>query len=860
MKKKSKTKVMARLMTMIMTMVFVLSSAVPVGAAASPVPYDPDAVTYRNVMYYGDWTVWGESFYPTEIPADQITHLNFAFLDFDENANLVFTDTDAALSVSLGIPGVTWGEPNAGILMALQHIRAKNPNLRIGVSVGGWTRSGDFSVVAANPVLRAKLVRNLVKFVKYTNMDFTDIDWEYPGSVRAPESDTDEGTLNSTPADKVNYILFLQELRAALDEQGEELGRVYELSVAIPASAAQLNTSIDIPALFEVVDFANIMTYDMAGTWNPISGHHTALYTNPNDPYASSGLSVHDSVTYLLANGATASKINVGCAFYTRGFPNVADNGGVPGLPGLFGTNTNSGNFLNAGNWSYGKFDQLYAAYPGLEYYWDSVAHAPYLYDATTGAFFSFDNVQSVTDKAEYVKEHNLGGTISWQQSDDKATVAGSDVRDELTKALKEGLFGNADLTDYIIPGDPNINVTVSIAPYSANNQNGFTITINNLAVAEESDQVLREVEEKAETVKLPKVYLYTDTDATFSTAPQSPPVEDKVNYCVVDLAGLYANRFIPQNSSMSFNVLTDGPTDVSEIVSVEISQRISTDGPEISRQEVYGSGTVVDAKPVISGADNVSIEEGTSFNALQGVTASDREDGDLTPSIQVSGTVDSDTPGVYTLTYSVSDSVPQTTTVTRVVTVTEVGVVANTPPVIYGVANKTIQVGDSFDPMQGVSAVDAEDGNLTSAIVVTGSVNTAVEDTYELSYSVTDSDAATTTADCIITVVGDDDDPDSGEYDPEKVYLAGDTVTYGGDTYKAKWWVQGGGTPDVNQAWEKIVDGGGEEGEIEEYNPAKVYVGGDQVTYQGVIYEAQWWTQGDVPGSNSVWVQIGTV
>ncbi len=858
MKKKSRTKGMTRFMSIIMMMIFVLSSVIPAGAAGSPVEYDPDAVSYRNVMYYGDWTIWGESFYPTEIPADQITHLNFAFLDFDANANLVLTDTDAALSTSLGTAGVTWGEANAGILMNLQHLRALNPNLRIGVSIGGWTRSGDFSVVAANPTLRAKLVRNIVKFVKYANMDFADIDWEYPGSVRAPESDTDEGTLNSTPADKANYILLLQELRAALDEQGEELDRVYELSVAIPASAAQLNTSIDIPALFDVVDFANIMTYDMAGTWNPISGHHTALYTNPEDPYASSGLSVHDSVTYLLGNGAIASKINVGCAFYTRGFPNVADDGGVEDLPGLFGTNTPSGNFLNAGNWSYGKFDQLYAAYPGLEYYWDSVAHAPYLYDASTGAFFSFDDVRSVTDKAEYVKEHNLGGVISWQQSDDRVTVPGTDVRDELTKALKEGLFGDADLTDYVIPNDPNSNVSVSIAPYSANNQNGFTITVNNLAVLEESDQVLRALEEKAETVKLPKVYLFTDEDAAFSTAPQSPTVTDGDCYCVVDLASLYANRFIPQNSSMSFNVLTDGSTDVAEIVSVEISQRISTAGPEISRQVVYGSGTAVDAKPVISGAGNISIEEGTAFNALQGVTASDQEDGDLTLSIQVSGTVDSDTPGIYTLTYSVSDSVPQTTTVTRVVTVTGAGVAVNTPPVIYGVTNKTIQVGDSFDPLQGVSASDAEDGNLTSAIVVTGSVNTAMEGTYQLSYSATDSDAATTTADCVITVLGVNDDPDSEEYDPEKIYFADDTATYNGDTYKAKWWVQGGGTPDINQAWEKIADGEGEEGEIEEYNPAKVYVGGDQVTYQGVVYEAQWWTQGDLPGSNSVWVPVG--
>ena len=46
---------------------------------------------YRNVMYYGDWSIWGGqgNFYPKDIPADQITHLNFAFLYFDKDGIVV---------------------------------------------------------------------------------------------------------------------------------------------------------------------------------------------------------------------------------------------------------------------------------------------------------------------------------------------------------------------------------------------------------------------------------------------------------------------------------------------------------------------------------------------------------------------------------------------------------------------------------------------------------------------------------------------------------------------------------------------------------------------------------------------------
>ena len=183
----------------------------------------------------------------------------------------------------------------------MQDLRAKNPNLKIGVSLGGWSKSGDFSVVCANEATRKNLVDNVMKFIRYTNMDFVDVDWEYPGSQRQADlvdNKNDEGTPQASEADRENYILLLQDLRKALDAQGQELNRTYELSVAISASKATLGLGTDIRRLFETVDFANVMTYDMRGAWDEYSGHQTGLYTNPDDPYKESGLSVDDAVTY----------------------------------------------------------------------------------------------------------------------------------------------------------------------------------------------------------------------------------------------------------------------------------------------------------------------------------------------------------------------------------------------------------------------------------------------------------------------------------------------------------------------------------------------------------------------------------
>lgn len=79
---------------------------------------------------------------------------------------------------------------------------------------------------------------------------------------------------------------------------------------------------------------------------------------------------------------------------------------------------------------------------------------------------------------------------------------------------------------------------------------------------------------------------------------------------------------------------------------------------------------------------------------------------------------------------------------------------VANTPPVINGVFDVTIKVGEGFDVMAGVTAYDEEDGDLTGEIVFSGFVNNNVIGSYTIGYSVTDSEGATTTASRVVVVV----------------------------------------------------------------------------------------------------------
>ena len=140
---------------------------------------------------------------------------------------------------------------------------------------------------------------------------------------------------------------------------------------------------------------------------------------------------------------------------------------------------------------------------------------------------------------------------------------------------------------------------------------------------------------------------------------------------------------------------------------------------------------------PVISlvGSSTIYIGVGDNFTD-PGATASDNIDGDLTSSITSSGTVNTATEGTYLITYTVSDAAGNSVSITRTVIVS-----LDLPPTITltGSSTITLLVGDTYIE-DGCVATDVVDGDLTSSIITTGTVDTSTEGTYTLVYSVTDS------------------------------------------------------------------------------------------------------------------------
>lgn len=151
---------------------------------------------------------------------------------------------------------------------------------------------------------------------------------------------------------------------------------------------------------------------------------------------------------------------------------------------------------------------------------------------------------------------------------------------------------------------------------------------------------------------------------------------------------------------------------------------------------------------PVIEANDR-TINVGDDIDLMEGVSAYDGTV-DLTNSIEVTGTVDNTKSGQYEITYKVTDQAGNTTEKKITITV-------NALPVFHA-DDITIALGDAFDPMQGVSAQDEEDGDLTDQIVIeSNNVDVNVAGEYTIVYRITDKSGASVTYTRNVTVEAPD-------------------------------------------------------------------------------------------------------
>src|SRR5688572_8864069 len=205
--------------------------------------------------------------YPvSNIPADTITHLFYAFARIEDGRCVIEKDAPARFA-------------------ELAALKKQHPELRTIISIGGW-EAGGFSDAALTDDSRKRFVSSCVAMFFDTHrgsFDGVDIDWEFPVYGGPKE-------IAARPQDRENMTRLAQEFRRQLDAKGKARGQSMLLTAALPAGRMQSTgpydpaRSFDLETLGQTLDFINLMTYDMGTAFSTVSTFNAPLREVPADP------------------------------------------------------------------------------------------------------------------------------------------------------------------------------------------------------------------------------------------------------------------------------------------------------------------------------------------------------------------------------------------------------------------------------------------------------------------------------------------------------------------------------------------------------------------------------------------------
>ncbi|MDS1270494.1 glycosyl hydrolase family 18 protein [Lipingzhangella sp. LS1_29] len=402
---------------------------------------DPEHDELR-VGYFTQWGIYDRDYLVRDMhtsgTAEDLTHVNYAFANINEDGQCfqanqlgegdAWADYGRSFDASESVDGEadTWDQDLRGNFNQLRKLKEMHPDLRVNLSIGGWTWSEHISDAALTPESREQMAASCIDMFLRGNLpsfdgaggqgaaagvfDGIDLDWEWPGSEGHPHNTV-------RPEDKENFTALVQEFRDQLDDLEDEKGQTYDLTAFVPADPEKVEAGYEVPQLMEDFDFITVQGYDYKGAWEAEgpTNHQSNIVETPGDP-GPEIFSSEIAIQEYLDRGADPEDLVMGVPFYGRGWQGV-DPG--PDGDGLFqpATGPAPGEYEDGINdW---KLLTEYLDQGDYELYRDEERGVAWIYNGDE--WWTYDDPVAMEQKVDWVNEQELGGVMIWSLDGDDA-------------------------------------------------------------------------------------------------------------------------------------------------------------------------------------------------------------------------------------------------------------------------------------------------------------------------------------------------------------------------------------------------------------------------------------------------------
>ncbi|KAF8516327.1 glycoside hydrolase [Hysterangium stoloniferum] len=371
----------------------------------------------------------------SSISWDKYTHMTYAFATTTPDVNTLEITPDDEIII-----------PE---FVAMAHQKS----VTVSISVGGWTGSRFFSTAVGSAQNRTAFLNTLSNFVKKYGFDGIDFDWEYPNRQGV-------GCNTISSQDTANFLLLLRMLRQNSDTSKLILSAATSIS---PFADSTGLPSASVADFAEVLDYIEVMNYDIWGSWSTAVGPNAPL----NDSCAAAPNKQGSAVSAVAAwtqAGMPFDKIILGVASYGHSYSlapaDAIQTTGLVEYPKFIAENQPAGDAWDdaagpdvcgveqrvGGSYNFwglvknGFLDTNGYAATNITYRFDNCSQTAYVYDPSKQIEVSFDDVPAFTAKGKFIDENSLRGFAMWE--------AGGDYDDLLLDAIRSGAGLEDDCCD----------------------------------------------------------------------------------------------------------------------------------------------------------------------------------------------------------------------------------------------------------------------------------------------------------------------------------------------------------------------------------------------------------------------------